>query len=355
MPLTTVQTSEVKFLQILDEKGKADGSLMFELPEGLIKRFFEAIILARAFNNRALSLQREGRLGTYASIHGQEASQIGSALAFEKEDWVFPSFRETAVHIALGYPLWMLFRYWAGDERGVKSPEGLNIFPMSVPVGTHIPHATGAAMAMKLKGRKAASAVYFGDGGSSRGDFHEGINLAGVFKAPCLFLCQNNQWAISVPRARQSAAITIAGRAMGYGIEGIQVDGNDVFAVYKATRDALDRARKGQGPTLIECVTYRLDDHTTSDDSSRYRSKEEVEAWQKKEPLIRLRLYMEKSGLWTKEYEETVIKDAQAKVDKAIEEEESFPKPKPSDMIRYGYKEPCSRQIKEMKDFGWQD
>ena len=249
----------------------------------------------------------------------------------------------------------MLFRYFAADERGVKSPEGLNIFPMSVPVGTHIPHATGAAMAMKLKGTKAASAVYFGDGGSSRGDFHEGINLAGVFKAPCVFLCQNNQWAISVPRARQSAATTIAGRAVGYGIEGIQVDGNDVFAVYKATRDALGRARKGQVPTLIECVTYRLDDHTTSDDSSRYRAKEEVEAWQKKEPLIRLRLYMEKSGLWTKEYEETVIKDAQAKVDKAIEEEERFPKPKPSDIIRYGYKEPCPRQIKEMKDFGWQD
>ncbi len=355
MPLTTVQTIEVKFLQILDEKGKADGSLMPELTEGLIKRFFEAIILARAFNNRALSLQREGRIGTYASIYGQEASQIGSALAFKKDDWVFPSFRETGVHIALGYPMWMLFRYWAGDERGVKSPEGLNIFPMSVPVGTHIPHATGAAMAMKLKGTKAASAVYFGDGGSSRGDFHEGINLAGVFKAPCVFLCQNNQWAISVPRARQSAAPTIAGRAPGYGIEGIQVDGNDVFAVYKATMDALDKARKGQGPTLIECVTYRLDDHTTSDDSSRYRAKEEVEAWQKKEPLIRLRLYMEKSGLWTKEYEESVIRDAQANVDKAIEEEERFPKPKPSDIIRYGYKEPCPRQIKEMKDFGWQD
>ena len=219
-------------------------------------------------------MQREGRIGTYASIWGQEAAQVGSALALTDGDWIFPSFRESGVLVARGYPLWMLYRYWTGDERGMSAPEGLNVFPMSVPVGTQIPHATGAAWAMKLKGHKNVAAVYFGDGGSSKGDFHEGLNFAGVFKVPCVFLCQNNQWAISVPRSSQTAAKTIAQKGFAYGMEGLQVDGNDVVAVYKATKEAAEKARSGGGPTLIECFTYRLDDHTTADDSSRYRSDE---------------------------------------------------------------------------------
>ncbi|MBI5810228.1 MAG: pyruvate dehydrogenase (acetyl-transferring) E1 component subunit alpha [Deltaproteobacteria bacterium] len=353
MPLEIIGTREIRYLQVVDEKGEADAALMPALTEAQIREIFEAIILARTFNQRALSLQREGRLGTYASILGQEASQVGSAFAFDKDDWIFPSFRETAVFLTRGYPIWMMFRYWLGDERGMKSPDDINIFPMCVPVGSQIPHAAGAALAMKLKGVKSAAAAYFGDGGSSRGDFHEALNIAGVFKAPAIFLCQNNQWAISVPRARQTAAATIAERAGGYGIEGIQVDGNDVFAVYKATKDALERARAGGGPTLIECFTYRLDDHTTSDDASRYRAEEEVEAWKKKEPLIRLRLYMEKKGLWTKEYEDKAVEKAVAMVDAAIAEEEAFPPPSPSDVIEYTNAELTGRQMKELKEFGW--
>ena len=354
MPYKTIETIDVKYLQIIDENGEADSELIEGLiPDDKFKEFFEAIVLARTFNHRALSLQREGRIGTYASILGQEASQVVSALAFGKDDWLFPSFRESGVLSARSYPLWMLLRYWRGDERGASAPEGFNIFPMSVPVGTHIPHATGVAWAMKLKGDKKAVGAYFGDGASSKGDFHEGLNLAGVFKVPVVFLCQNNQWAISVPRSSQTAAKTIAQRGQAYGIEGIQVDGNDVAAVYKATLDAVQKAKRGEGPTLIECYTYRLDDHTTADDASRYRSKDEVEKWRAREPLIRLRLYMEKKGLWTGEYDFEVTRKAEEFVDGEIKKAEEYPAPDPADIIKYTYKELTQRQRKEAEEFGW--
>jgi len=355
MPLSTTDSCEVKHLRIIDEHGTADASLMPPLTDERIRAFFEAMTLARTYNSRALSLQREGRIGTYASILGQEASQVGSAMAFGKDDWLFPSFRESGVYVARGFPIWRLYRYWMGDERGTVSPEGMNIFPMCVPVGSQIPHITGAAMAMSYKGEKTVAGGYFGDGASSRGDFHESLNMAGVFKAPAVFLCQNNQWAISLPRARQSAAATLAQRAFSYGFEGIQVDGNDVVAVYKATLDAIDKARSGGGPTLIECVTYRLDDHTTADDASRYRDEHEVEEWQAKEPLIRLKLFMEEKGLWSAEYEEGVKKQAGEKIDSAITEAEALPAPEPADMLRHTYAELSERQRAELKEFGWQD
>jgi pyruvate dehydrogenase E1 component alpha subunit len=354
MPEKTLATFEVKFLQILDEKGGADESLLPALTDEQYRQFFEKIILARTFNSRARSLQREGRIGTYASIYGQEACQVGSAMALEKGDWVFPTFRESGVSLALGYPIWMMFRYWLGDERGMKTPDELNIFPMSVPVGSHITHATGAAFAMQYKGQKNAAVAYFGDGGSSRGDFHEGLNIAGVFKVPAVFICVNNQWAISVPRARQSAAKTIAQRAWSFGFEGLQVDGNDVLAVYKATKDALEKGKSGGGPTLLEFFTYRLDDHTTADDASRYRSDEEVKKWEAREPLIRLRLFMEKKGVWTEEYEKEVTKKIEDTVDKAIEEEEAFRPPEARDIFDYTSAELNQRQIRELKERGWE-
>ncbi|MBI5970258.1 MAG: pyruvate dehydrogenase (acetyl-transferring) E1 component subunit alpha [Deltaproteobacteria bacterium] len=354
MPLKTIESFDVKFLRIIAENGVADSALLPPLNDADYKKIYEAMILARAFNRTALALQREGRIGTYASILGQEASQIGSALAFDDADWLIPSFRESGVFIAKGYPLWMLYRYWMGDERGMKCPENLNIFPMCVPVGSQITQGAGVGMAMKYKGDKKAVGVYFGDGGSSRGDFHEGMNFAGVFNAPVVFLCQNNQWAISVPRSRQSAGKTIAQRAAAYGFEGIQVDGNDVIAVYKATLDAVTKAKNGNGATLIECFTYRLDDHTTSDDASRYRAKEEVEEWKKKEPLIRLKSFMEKKGILTKDYEDGVANRCEAAVHKAVGEAEAFPKPVPSDMVRHTSKDLSPRQVNELKEHGWE-
>jgi pyruvate dehydrogenase E1 component alpha subunit len=232
-------------------------------------------------------------------------------------------------------------------------PKDLNIFPICVPVGTQIPHAVGAALAMKIKGDKRAAVCYFGDGATSRGDFHESLNMAGVFKTPIVFLCQNNQWAISVPRSRQTAAQTIAQKAFGYGFEGVEVDGNDVFSVYKATKDALEKAKNGGGPTLIELFTYRLDDHTTSDDATRYRTKEEVEEWRAKEPLIRLRLFMKKNNLWSEDYEREVTERAEKKADEAVAEEESYRSEDPADILLYANAGLSQRQARELKELGW--
>ena len=350
MPEKIIDSFHVRRLEILDEKGDADIALMPSLSEAYIRRMYELLVLSRTFDQFALNLQREGRLGTYASILGQEASQIGSAFALEKTDWIFPSFREMGVYLTLGYPMHMLFQYWGGDERGIHSPDNLNIFPVCIPVGTQIPHAVGAAMAVKYRKNKIAVVAYFGDGGTSKGDFHEGLNMAGIFKLPVIFICQNNQWAISVPRENQTASKTLAQKAYGYGFEGVQVDGNDIFAVYKASYDALKKAKDGGGPTFIECVTYRMSDHTTADDATRYRTKEEVETWRPKDPLLRLRLFMEKNGLWTKQYQKDVEEESRDAVSGAVKLAESAEPPKPEDMFAYTYGTLTARQKKQIED-----
>jgi pyruvate dehydrogenase E1 component alpha subunit len=350
MPETFIETFSVKRIDILNEKGDVDEALMPSLSGDEIKRMYELLVLSRTFDHRALDLQREGRIGAYAPILGQEAAQVGSALAIEKSDWIFPSFREMGVYITMGYEMDKLFQYWGGDERGVKSPDDLNIFPVCVPVGTQVPHAVGAAMASKYRGDRKGIVVYFGDGGTSKGDFHEGLNIAGVFKLPAVFICQNNQWAISVPREKQTASKTIAQKAYAYGFEGVQVDGNDIFAVYKASKDALLKAKNGDGPTLIECYTYRMSDHTTADDASRYRSKEEVELWKAKDPVLRLRLFMEKKGLWTEKYQTEVEDSARLRVDEAVKKAESVERQGPADMFSFSYERPTPRLIKQMRD-----
>jgi len=346
-----IESFQVKRIEILDEKGDADESLMPALSDSDIRRIYELLLLLRTFDDRALKLQREGRLGTYAPILGQEASQVGSAFALEKSDWIFPSYRESGVYIAIGYPIYMILQYWTGDERGLKTPDDLNILPISIPVGTQILHAVGTAMAAKYRKEKTAAITYFGDGGTSKGDFHEGLNMAGVFKLPVIFICQNNQWAISMPRSKQSASKTLAQKAYGYGIEGLQVDGNDVFAVYKATEYALRKARQGEGPTFIECVTYRIADHTTADDATRYRSKEEVETWKAKDPMQRLKLFMEKKGLWTAQYQKEVEEKIKSMIDEAVKTLESIEPPQPREMFTYIYEKLTPRQIKQLKDF----
>lgn len=349
MPEKEIESISVKHISVLNETGEADSSLMPQVSDDWIKKAYGLLVLSRTFDERALNLQREGRIGTYASVLGQEASQIGSALAFTPEDWIFPSFREMAVYITLGYPMRMLYQYWSGDERGVSSPAGLNVFPVCVPVGTQIPHATGAGWAAKYKGHKIAVGCYFGDGGSSKGDFHEGLNFAGVFGLPVVYICQNNHWAISVPRSRQTASKTIAQKAYSYGFEGVQVDGNDIFAVYKATSEAVSKAKSGGGPTLIECFTYRMSDHTTADDASRYRKPDEVEAWRPKDPLIRLSLYMRSKGLLDDAYEKSVRDTAISEVDKAVREAEAIAPPDPKDMFIYTYGSLTKRQETQMK------
>ena len=341
----------IERLQILDEHGICDDELRPLLSDKEIQRLYEWMILARTLDERAFKLQREGRLRTYPSLLGQEAAQVGSAFALGQSDWMFPSYREAGASIVRGLPLRMIFQYWSGDERGSQIPENMNDFPITIPVGTHIPIGVGAAWAAKAKGDPIAVVVYFGDGATSKGDFHEGLNFAGVFSLPVVFLCQNNQWAISVPLRRQTAAQTLAQKAIAYGFAGIQVDGNDVLAVYKATKEALERARSGEGPTLIECVTYRMGDHTTADDATRYRAQEEVEQWRKKDPIERLRNYMEKRGLWDKPYGQKILNEAKERVDAAVKEQESIPPPDPRDIFRYTFQDLSQDLTKQMDTF----
>ena len=351
MPKKVIETFSVERLQILDEEGNCDEQLRPIADNEEIKKLYEWMVLARTFDEKAFKLQREGRLGTYASIIGQEAAQIGSAYALTPADWMFPAFREPGASFVRGLPMRMIFQYWAGDERGSQIPEGLNDYPISIPVATQIPVAVGAAMAAKARRDPIAVMAYMGDGATSKGDFHEGLNFAGVFSAPVVFLCQNNQWAISVPLSRQTAARTLAQKAIAYGFPGIQVDGNDVFAVYRATREALARAREGKGPTFIECLTYRLGDHTTADDASRYRSREQVEQWKKKDPIDRLQKYMEKGGLWSRSYDDAVRSACKEKVESAVQEQESLPPADPADMFRFTYHELPVELREQMEGF----
>ena len=226
----------------------------------------------------------------------------------------------------------------------------MNNFPIAIPVSTQIPHAVGAGFAAKLRGTKQVSAVYFGEGATSKGDFHEAMNFAGVFNVPVVFICENNQYAISVPRKKQTHAETIAQKAIAYGFDGLQVDGMDVFAVYKATKDAVDKARAGKGPTLIECFAYRMCDHSTSDDASRYRPKEEFEQWTKKDPIERLEKYMRSKKLLDDAYKDKILKQSQNIIEKAVTEFEKLPAPEPKDIFKYVFAEMTQQQKEEMEE-----
>lgn len=287
----------IEHLSILDEDGELDSELLPEAGDDLLLAMHRAMLLARRFDERMLTLQRQGRIGTFAPVSGQEAAQIGAMAALREDDWFVPSFRETAAAIWRGTPLSAILLYNAGYNEGGAVPADAHDLPIAIPVATQIPHAVGLAYAARYRGTDEVAITFFGDGATSEGDFHEALNFAGVFATPTIFLCQNNQWAISVPREQQSRSKTLAQKALAYGIPGIQVDGNDILAVLAATREAAARAREGEGPTMIECVTYRLSVHTTADDPSKYRDEEEVEAWRRRDPIPRFQGYLKHRGL----------------------------------------------------------
>ena len=350
MPKKVLKDFKVEYLQVMDEQGNADEALMPKLSNEEVKKLYEMLVLIRVFDQKAFNMQRQGRLGTYIQFKGQEACQVGSAMALQDSDWVFPMYRNSGLLIARKHPIVQILQYWNGDEYGMKAPSNVNNFPIAIPVGTQMIHAAGAAWAAKLKGTKDIAITYFGEGATSKGDFHEAMNFAGVYNAPCIFFCENNQFAISVPRSGQTRAETIAQKAIAYGFEGIQIDGMDIFAVYKATKEAIEKARAGKGPTLIEAFTYRMCDHSTSDDASRYRSKEEFEMWAKKDPVDRLEKYMRKKNLLDDAYKESILKKSQEIIEKAVTEYEKLPNPDPKDMFKYVYAEMTEQQKEEMKD-----
>jgi pyruvate dehydrogenase E1 component alpha subunit len=325
-------------LEIMDKDGHVNEELRPDISDEKIKRLYVRMSVMRVADSTALNLQREGRMGTYAPVYGQEACQASSAF-LEDSDWLVPSYRETGALFMRGVPLSGIYRYWMGDERGMKIPDGMRVMPINIVVGGHPLHAVGLGWAMKLQGEKAASIAYFGDGATSQGDVHEAMNFAGVLGAPTVFFCQNNQFAISVPRSRQTGAKTIAQRALGYGFKGIQIYGNDLLAVYAATKEALDRAKAGDGPSLIEALTYRFGPHTTSDDPTKYRDDENVEKNKPFDPLIRLRIYLGKKKLWSEEEEYAIIDEAKKEVEAAAREAEAVPPAPPDDVFDYTYSE----------------
>ena len=351
MASKVLKTFTLKYLQVLDENGKCDARLMPKLSPRQLVELYGLMVLARRFDEKALSLQRQGRIGTYASVLGQEAAQVVAAFALRGSDWVFPTYRESALLIARNQPMARLLQYFGGDERGSIPPKGVNNFPIAIPVGTQGLHAVGAAIAATIQKKKTVAVGCLGDGASSEGDMNEAFNFAGVFKAPVIFLCQNNQWAISVPIKQQTAAETIAQKAIAFGFEGIRVDGNDVLAVYSATAAAVKKAYTGKGPTLIECYTYRLNNHTTSDDASKYRSEAEVAAWKKKDPVARMRKFLEGKKIWNMKKEEELLAKADRQVSAAAAEYEATPKADAGDIFRYQYEEMPGFLRQQMDDY----
>ena len=298
MPRTPIEPQfRIEYLSILDADGNLDAALEPDIAPDALRRMARAMLLGRRLDERMVRLQRQGRIGTFAPIKGQEASQIGSVATLRPTDWMVPSFRETAAMVWRGWPIEKILLFFAGFLEGGQPAPGQRDLPVCIPVATQLPHAVGLAYAAQYRGDDAVVMVYCGDGATSEGDFHEALNFAGVWQVPVVFVVQNNQWAISIPLKKQTHSRTIAQKALAYGIPGIQVDGNDLLAVHAASAEAVERARGGGGPTLVECVTYRLGVHTTADDPTRYRSEEEVRAWERKDPLTRLRAYLEKKNL----------------------------------------------------------
>ncbi len=329
MPRTKIELPNIEYLSILDEDAKLDKALEPKIAPETLKTMYKYMLLARRTDERMLLMQRQGRMGTFPQSSGHEAISMGSAIHLGKTDWHVPAYRELAGLLYRGWSIETTLLYWNGFEEGAMPPEGVNDLPVCVPIASQLLHAAGLGMAMKLRNDNSIVMTYFGDGASSEGDTHEAMNFASVYQAPVVFVCLNNQYAISVPIAKQMRNETIAQRAIAYGMPGIRVDGNDVLAVYVATMEAVERAKRGEGPTLIEGLTYRFTPHTTADDPKRYRSDEECALWTKREPLARFKKYLVAKGVYTeKQLEEleqeldTMIKASIVKVEEMAQSEE---------------------------------
>jgi 2-oxoisovalerate dehydrogenase E1 component alpha subunit len=317
---TQVASFRVNCTAHLDASGSPIGELpQFARDRKTLEKLYSAMVKTRSFDTKAIALQRTGRLGTYASSLGQEAIGVGVASAMIARDVLLPSFREHGAQLWRGVSLEELFLYWGGDERGNNFAKARQDFPVCIPVASQFPHAAGVALAMVQKDENAVAVAIAGDGATSKGDFYEAMNVVGVWNLPAVFVINNNQWAISVPREDQSATRTLAQKAIAAGIPGEQVDGNDVIGVRAVMERALSRARAGKGGTLIECLSYRLGDHTTADDASRYREDEVVSAHWKEEPLIRLRNFLVAEHGWNKHDEEKLLANCGNAVEKAAE------------------------------------
>lgn len=328
-------SKQFETLQILNEEGKVvNEAAMPDLTDEQLKELMRRMVYTRILDQRSISLNRQGRLGFYAPTAGQEASQLASQYALEKEDWILPGYRDVPQIVWHGLPLYQAFLFSRGHFHGNQMPEGVNCLSPQIIIGAQYIQAAGVALGLKKKGKQAVAITYTGDGGASQGDFYEGINFAGAYKAPAIFIVQNNRYAISTPVEKQSAAQTIAQKAAAAGIVGIQVDGMDALAVYAAVRDARERAINGEGPTLIETLTFRYGPHTMAgDDPTRYRTKETENEWESKDPLVRFRKFLEAKGIWNEEEENKTIEQAKEDIKEAIQKADKYPKQKVTDLM----------------------
>lgn len=346
----TVAKFEIQYVQILKPDGSINGKLpKFARDNAELIRMYEMMTLSRLFDTKAVNLQRTGNLGTYASCLGHEAAHVGAGAAMKTEDCLVPNYREYGAQFWRGVKMEEVLLYWGGDERGNDFSGPAHDFAWCVPIATQCLHAAGAAMAFKLRKEPRAAVAFIGDGGTSEGDFYEAINAAGARQLPVVYMVVNNKWAISVPVALQTNAQTLAQKAIAAGMPGMQVDGNDVIGVRSVVSEALDRARAGNGPTLIEAVTYRLSDHTTADDASRYRDDAEVEEAWKVEPLIRIRSYLTEQGAWDDDKENALQEDCSARVEAAVATYQNTPRPSIESMFEYMYAE-LPEALEEQRD-----
>jgi 2-oxoisovalerate dehydrogenase E1 component alpha subunit len=316
-----------ELLTILDHDGKVQKGKDPNLPAVELQKLYRLMVATRAMDDRGLALQRQGRIGFYLQSTGQEASHLGAAYALKASDWLFPAYRQPGILLLRGVPLDAIVAEWFGNEgdtsKGRQMPvhysfRQANFVSISSPIGTQLTQAAGAGMAARLRGDDTVFMTFCGDGGTSSNDFHCGLNFAAVYKAPVVFVVENNGWAISVPCSRQTASTSMAIKADAYGLPGVRVDGNDVLAVYRACKDAVDRARRGEGPTLVESVTYRIASHSSSDDAARYRDQKEFEAWKKKDPIARFQRYLQQKKLWTEAFETECTETAKAQIADAV-------------------------------------
>ncbi len=344
--------NQYETLQILNEDGQVvNEDLMPDLSDEDLKEIMRRMVYTRILDQRSIALNRQGRLGFYAPTAGQEASQLGTQFALDKEDFLLPAYRDVPQLIWHGLPLYKAFLFSRGHFAGNQMEE-VNALSPQIIIGAQYIQAAGVALGLKKRGKKNIAITYTGDGGASQGDFYEGMNFAGAYKAPAVFIVQNNRFAISVPVEKQSAAKTIAQKAVAAGIEGIQVDGMDVLAVYAATKEARERAINGEGPTLIETMTYRYGPHTMAgDDPTRYRTSDLDNEWEKKDPLVRFRKFLEAKGLWSEDEENKVIDQAKEDVKAAIKQADQTPKQKVTDLIDFMYEELPANLKKQREEY----
>ncbi|MGY1915590.1 pyruvate dehydrogenase (acetyl-transferring) E1 component subunit alpha [Blastococcus sp. HT6-30] len=331
-------------LEILSPDGTVRPGAEVPLSTEQVRDALRWMMLSRTVDVRAISLQRQGRMGTFSAVRGQEASVVGSSFALDPaRDWIVPQYRELPGVVRHGFPLDGYLLYWMGNPAGGRVPDGVKVLPLQIALAAQLPHAVGLGWGLKLQGSDGVVTTYFGDGASSEGDTHEAMNLAGVTRAPVVFFLQNNGWAISTPRTKQTAASNFASRAEGYGFPGVIVDGNDLFAVYTAMQQAVERARRGEGPTLIESQTYRMGAHNTADDPTRYMEPVELSGWDERDPIRRVTSWLRSQDAWDDEAEREMQAGIDRQVDEAIESAEAFAPPNPEQIYTHVYADPPER------------